>query len=103
MAKRYSFTGKRKDKETQNRIYDSTLYPRIDARNTDIVVMVKAGTRRLDLLAWKYYKSPTLWWVISQANNLPGDTMFVESGKKIRIPIHIEDILRDMDMLNNRR
>tara|TARA_B100000945_G_C20209798_1_gene515496 strand:- start:287 stop:598 length:312 start_codon:yes stop_codon:yes gene_type:complete len=103
MAKRYSYISKKIDKETNNRIYSSTLYPRIDARNTDVVLVVKDGSNRLDLIAWKYYKSPTLWWVISQANNLKGDTMYVEVGSKIRIPTHIEDILRDMDLLNNKR
>ena len=103
MAKRYSFISKKIDTETGNRIYTSVLYPAIQARNSDIVVIVKDGSNRLDSIAWKYYKSPTLWWVISQANNLTGDTMYVKVGSKIRIPTHIEDIIRDMDELNNKR
>ena len=58
---------------------------------------------RLDSLAYQYYGTTTLWWVISQANHLGGDTMYAPVGQKIRIPHHIEEIMRDMDYLNSRR
>jgi len=103
MANRYSRIGKSTDKTTSNRIYNSTLYPQIHPSNSDIVIFVKDGTNRLDLLAHKYYSNPNLWWVISQANNLSGDTFFIPTGQKIRIPADIETILRDMDELNNAR
>ena len=103
MSRRYSLIRKKIDKETLNRVYTTALYPDIVAKNSDSVIIVKESNNRMDLLAYKYYGSPTLWWVISQANNLKGDTMYVPVGKKIRIPNHIEDILRDMDELNNRR
>ena len=47
--------------------------------------------------------TPDYWWIISQANNLLGDTMVIPAGTKIRIPQNIEQILRDMDNLNNLR
>tara|TARA_Y100001938_G_C7829673_1_gene300714 strand:- start:201 stop:512 length:312 start_codon:yes stop_codon:yes gene_type:complete len=103
MSRRYSYIRKKINKENKNRVYVSTLYPDIEARNSDTVIMVKEGNQRMDLLAYKYYGSPTLWWIISQANNLAGDTMYVPVGTKIRIPTHIDDILRAMDDLNNRR
>ena len=71
--------------------------------NSDIVTIVKVGAQRLDILSYRYYGTPDLWWVISQANNLGGDTMVVPAGTKIRIPQDIETILRDMDNLNNKR
>ena len=103
MANRYSRASKGIDKATNNRIYNSVLYPQINPANSDIVIFVKEGTNRLDLLAHKYYGNPNLWWIISQANNLSGDTFFIPTGQKIRIPSDIETIIRDMDELNNTR
>ena len=103
MADRYLRIRKMIDRETKNRIYTSTLYPAINPRNDDIVTIVKVGAQRLDVLSHRYYGTPDLWWIISQANNLGGDTMVVPAGTKIRIPTEIETILRDMDNLNNQR
>tara|TARA_Y100000593_G_scaffold4538_1_gene8954 strand:- start:7617 stop:7931 length:315 start_codon:yes stop_codon:yes gene_type:complete len=100
---RYKQITRKIDKETNNRVYNTTMYPEIQARNTDSVIIVKEGKARLDSLAYQYYGSTTLWWVISQANKLGGDTMYAPVGQKIRIPHHIEEILRDMDYLNSRR
>ena len=103
MSDRYLRIRKMIDKETKNRVYTSTLYPQIYPSNTDIVTVVKVGAQRLDILSYRYYGTPDLWWIISQANNLSGDTMVVPPGTKIRIPQEIETILRDMDNLNNQR
>ena len=100
---RYKQTTRKIDKETNNRVYNSVLFPQINPRNTDSVIIVKEGTNRLDSLAYQYYGTTTLWWVISQANHLGGDTMYAPVGQKIRIPHHIEEIMRDMDYLNSRR
>tara|TARA_B100000287_G_scaffold270973_1_gene255157 strand:- start:1048 stop:1359 length:312 start_codon:yes stop_codon:yes gene_type:complete len=103
MADRYLRIKRKIDRETKNRVYESTLYPQINPNNSDIVTIVKVGAQRLDILSYRYYGTPDLWWVISQANNLGGDTMVVPAGTKIRIPQDIETILRDMDNLNNKR
>ena len=103
MADRYLRIRKMIDKETKNRIYTSTLYPQIHPSNTDIVTVVKVGAQRLDMLSYRYYGTPDLWWIISQANNLAGDTMVVPVGTKIRVPQDIEGIIRDMDILNSQR
>tara|TARA_Y100000401_G_C8255563_1_gene190542 strand:+ start:189 stop:500 length:312 start_codon:yes stop_codon:yes gene_type:complete len=103
MADRYLRIRKTRDKEFGNRIYTSTLYPAINPSNTDIVTIVKVGAQRLDILSYRYYGTPDLWWIISQANNLSGDTMVVPPGTKIRIPQDIDGILRDMDNLNSQR
>ena len=103
MADRYLRIRKKVENENNNRVYRSTLYPQINPSNTDIVIIAKVGSQRLDILSYRYYGTPDYWWVISQANNLSGDTMNVPAGKKIRIPQDIEQILRDMDNLNNRR
>ena len=41
---------------------------------------------RLDELAVKYYKNPTLWWRITQVNPEIGDIFNITPGTKIRIP-----------------
>ncbi len=41
---------------------------------------------RIDLLAYRFYSDPTLWWVIARANDmhlLPSD---LKVGEEIRIP-----------------
>tara|TARA_B100000287_G_C20042029_1_gene546829 strand:- start:115 stop:426 length:312 start_codon:yes stop_codon:yes gene_type:complete len=103
MADRYLRIRKMIDRETNNRAYTSTLYPAINPKSSDIVTVVKVGAQRLDILSYRFYGSPDLWWIISQANNLSGDTMVVPPGTKLRIPQDIETILRDMDNLNNQR
>ncbi len=103
MADRYLRIQKTRDKENNNRVYQSTLYPAINPSNTDIVTVVKVGAQRLDILSYRFYGTPDLWWIISQANNLSGDTMVVPVGTKIRVPQDIESIIRDMDILNSQR
>ena len=103
MSDRYLRIRKSINRENGNRVYTSTLYPAIQPNNTDIVMIVKVGSQRLDILAHRYYGTPSLWWIISQANNLSGDTMSVPPGTKLRIPQDIETIMRDMDNLNNKR
>ena len=103
MSDRYLRIEKTRDKENNNRVYKSVLYPQINPSNTDIVTVVKVGAQRLDVLAFRFYGTPELWWIISQANNLSGDTMVVPVGTKLRVPQDIEGIIRDMDKLNSQR
>jgi len=67
--------------------FNTTIYQRVPKRNDDIHLITTEGDR-LDLLANQYYKDPTLWWYIAQANNLK--TMNLEPGLSIRIPVSIE-------------
>lgn len=41
---------------------------------------------RLDLLAKKYFKDSTLWWVIAIVNNLTGDSLILQPGTELYIP-----------------
>ena len=81
--------------------YDSTLFPKIQRKSNDTLVIAK-NTDRLDMLAHKYYKDRTLWWVIALANNLPGDSFFIEPGTQIFIPRDIARITNEMRTLNVR-
>ena len=66
--------------------YDFTLYPDIVVNNTDFYKIVVTSVDRLDLLAKKYYKDSTLWWIIAIANNLDGDSIIVTPGTTLYIP-----------------
>lgn len=42
-------------------------------------------TNRLDKIAYRYYRNPTLWWVIAYANDIL-DPFQLERGELLRIP-----------------
>jgi hypothetical protein len=96
--KRYSFSA------TQNRwdgkkVYKSVTYPIIPTHPNDILITA-SETDYLDTLANKYYKDPTLWWVIASANNIGKGRMSIEPGKQLRIPFDVLSILNDFKQLN---
>lgn len=65
--------------------FELTEYPDLPEQPDDIDYLVKT-TDRIDLLAYKFYGDPVLWWVISIANDfelLPNDLV---DGETIRIP-----------------
>lgn len=43
--------------------------PKIDQAEDDLVHIVES-TDRIDALAYRYYGTPTLWWVIAVANKM---------------------------------
>jgi hypothetical protein len=73
------------------RYYDTTAYPKFEARETDIYLISRTGDR-LDNLAQQYYQDVTLWWVIARVNNVGKGTFQLEPGKQIRIPYPISYI-----------
>jgi nucleoid-associated protein YgaU len=74
------------DPERGHRAYVSLLDPDIPKDNEDVYVVTTVGDR-LDLLAFQYYKDPTLWWYIAAANpELRRDSMFLDPGVQLRIP-----------------
>lgn len=98
--KRYSLTA------TQTRwdgkqIYKSVRYPIIRTHPSDILITA-AETDYLDSLAQKYYKDPTLWWIIAAANNIGKGRLSIEPGTQLRIPFDILTILNDFKELNNK-
>jgi|TARA_B100000287_G_scaffold326307_1_gene310618 hypothetical protein len=97
---RYTDTRIKRNKDF-NRVYSYTLYPKIPIKNSDIFIAPTYGTR-LDILANKYYKDPTLWWIIAQANGIKGFTaLYTENFKgQLRIPTEIQDILNEFSSMN---
>jgi phage tail protein X len=82
------------------RVYLTTRYPIIEP-NQDDAIIITNETDYLDTLAYRYYKDPTLWWVIALANNLGKGKMSVPSGLQIRIPANINNILVQFNSINS--
>ena len=99
MASRYSNTKVVVKSDTKKRYYESTIYPKIEPKDSDFYIISSAGDR-LDLLANTYYKDPSMWWVIATANNLNDANFFVEAGTQLRIPADTSDILNNLYKIN---
>ena len=99
MANRYTYTKNIKDAVTKKSQMETTIYPRIYPKNSDLYVISEAGDR-LDLLAHKYYGDTSMWWIIATANNLNDANFFIEPGRQIRIPKDINSILNDLSKIN---
>ena len=96
--KRYARTQVKMDKSGM-RVYSTTYYPRILLNNNDKFVRTKDGDR-LDTLAHKYYKNPSLWWIIAQANHIGKGTLVIKPGIQLRIPTNVASIYSDLERLN---
>tara|TARA_Y100000593_G_C4315158_1_gene340487 strand:+ start:440 stop:730 length:291 start_codon:yes stop_codon:yes gene_type:complete len=68
--------------------YSTSYYQEVPKRNTDIYVITEYGDR-LDNLAFQFYGDPHLWWFIARVNHV--NTMNVEVGTSLRIPISIDE------------
>lgn len=66
----------------------ATYYPVEYPHNAeDIYHQVTAGDEgRLDLIAYRYYNSAMLWWVIAEANNIFHPIKEVKAGIYLRVP-----------------
>lgn len=82
------------------RVYKTTYYPDIPLSDSDLYVVSTEGDY-LDILAFKYYNDPTLWWVIALANNIGKGRMSVEPGLQLRIPQDVTTILSEFDKINS--
>ena len=96
---RYKFTRIIKSKDTGNRVYKSTFYPKIKIENTDKFVYPIDGDR-LENVAHRYYGDATLWWIIAQANNIRDGSFGLKPDKQIRIPIDVEPIVNELKRMS---
>lgn len=92
---RYKYT-KQKYTTTGKIAYKSTIYPEIGFSPSDILIMSVDGDR-LDLLAYKYYKDVSKWWIIAQANNLGKGSMIVPPGMNLIIPTDVDLIEMNLE------
>jgi len=82
------------------RYYKDNKYPRIPLSVNDIYVITTSGDR-FDILANQYYNDPSLWWIISIANEtLPQNSLYIPLGSQIRIPIDVSNIISNYTFLN---
>ena len=85
---------------TGPRYYATVRYPQVPLSEQDIYVITNQGDR-LDLLASQYYGDPSLYWLISIANDsLTQGTITIPEGSQIRIPQDINSVLNEYRILN---
>ncbi len=79
--------------------YTTVIYPSIETSEDDDVIEMKA-TDRLDLLADRYYKDRTMWWIIALANDLDSPSLHVETGTLITIPRNVNSYTQNLKDIN---
>jgi hypothetical protein len=92
-------TPNRLSRDSGKKYYPTFRYPMIEEKLSDIYI-IGSYSDRLDNLAYSYYKDPTLWWIIAEANNIGKGDLLVPVGKQIRIPIDIRPIIEEYSKLN---
>ena len=78
---RYKSTDK--SKKSNKKYYETTIYKKVEEKNTDSYFIAVEGDR-CDNLANRFYGNPTLWWFIAKVNNLT--TNNIPAGTSLRIP-----------------
>ena len=101
MPSRYQYTKIIKN-DKGKRYYSNNIYPEVPVSDNDIYIITSI-TDRLDVIAYNFYGDSTLYWIISTANNLPGDTLIPDPGTQLRIPINIQSVLNLYNSLNQNR
>ncbi len=83
---RYKSTDK--NNKNKKKYYETTIYKKVDEKNTDGYFIATQGDR-CDNLANRFYGDSTLWWFIAKVNNLT--TNNIPAGTSLRIPATIQD------------
>ena len=73
-----------KDKKNKKNYYQTTIYRKVDEKNSDSYFIATEGDR-CDNLAQRFYGDSTLWWFIARVNNLT--TNNIPAGTSLRIPV----------------
>jgi len=84
---------------TGSQYYVNNIYPQIAPTNEDSYVITVLGDR-LDLIAFDFYGDTSFWWIIASANSLPGDSLYLEPGSQLRIPIDVSGIINEYKQIN---
>jgi hypothetical protein len=87
---------------TGSQYYLNNVYPDVPYSNDDNYVITVLGDR-LDLLAFDFYGDTSFWWVIASANALSGNSLYVEPGMQLRIPVDLSGILNEYKLVNATR
>ena len=78
------------------------IFPEIPESLNDLYVITTAGDR-YDTLALNYYQDSSLWWIIAGVNNSKKDSLAVQPGTQLRIPMDIQGVLDAFNDVNNDR
>ncbi len=78
----------RKQRTNGKGYYTTTIYKKVEEKNSDSYFIAQEGDR-CDNLANRFYGNPTLWWFIAKVNNLT--TNNIPAGTSLRIPATIQD------------
>jgi hypothetical protein len=84
---------------TGSQYYLNNIYPDVEFTEDDNYVITTLGDR-LDILANNFYGDSSLWWIISSANSLPGDSLYPPIGIQLRIPTDVRTILESYKVIN---
>jgi hypothetical protein len=88
------------DVENKRRFFTPLLDISIDVKESDEYVVASFG-ERLDLLAFRYYGDASFWWIIAAANpSLRRDSVYLEPGTQVRVPINYAEILNSFNSFN---
>ena len=84
------------------RYYVTNFYPSIPLNSNDIYVITDFGDR-LDILANQFYGDSSLYWIIASANPdvVRPDSLSLNGGIQLRIPVDINSILDSYTSENN--
>lgn len=96
---RYTNTKTLTESDTKVKYFESIIYPKVKPSDDDFYIISQEGDR-LDLLAYKYYKDVSMWWIIATANNLNDANFFVKPGIQLRIPANVDKIYSDLEKIN---
>ena len=102
MPSRYQTIETTKLDVTGSLYYVTNVYPEIAPTDNDYYVITTVDDR-LDLLDYDFYQDSSLWWIMSSANALPGDSIYPPIGIQLRIPQDIQSILTTYNRVNNVR
>lgn len=99
MNYRYQNINITKQNPLGERYYLNNVYPDIPLSPEDNYVIATLGDR-MDLLALDFYGDVDFWWIIASANSLPGDSLYLEPGMQIRIPVNVQAVLNSYKNTN---
>tara|TARA_R100000951_G_C2624351_1_gene175526 strand:- start:570 stop:872 length:303 start_codon:yes stop_codon:yes gene_type:complete len=81
----------------------TTVY-NVPAESVDDIYLISTLGDRFDILAQEYYKDSSLWYIIAAANpSIRKDTLVIEPGIQLRIPLPLSKVLAKLRSDNTTR
>ena len=78
------------------------IYPFVSETDRDIYLVATSGDR-YDRLSYQFYGTPSYWWAIASANGANKDSLMIQPGVQLRIPMPKERIMSAYEALNSAR